>query len=369
MIRTLSRIRPVRRGFTLLEVMIAFAVLGIGLIMVAAIFPAALLEHSRTIDQSRALDEAAKAETMLHNRINPKRLYVDNVALANGFDSPWYAIPFHNMTVGATPLDLDGDGVQDNGWDNALYPPLPRGTPYPTQTFYAGLNNTPTFANPVQLFGLDYLSDTVLPRTDEIANASNNRLVWHGFYRTTASGTRHFAVAVCKQRQNKNFARQDISATLPADRYGNPKVDQRQLNDIANDTGGPSVLSRTRFPVPWRVTVGRLPNSKTLTIPNLLADGTPLARLAPRGAKLLIQGRTYTNQGGGVLDFPGGRVLTVLDTDGLNKIQILEDISDIEAFDVGNEGFRFDVWLFPPSIVGQNGFENESPVLEWKVSL
>ncbi|MCA9256863.1 MAG: hypothetical protein KDA33_14540, partial [Phycisphaerales bacterium] len=128
---------------------------------------------------------------------------------------------------------------------------------------------------------------------------------------------------------------------------------------------------RTQYPTPWRVTVGRLPNSQILTIPGLTIPniGTALAKLAPRGAKILIHGRSYTNTGGGVLDFPGGRVLTVVDTDGRDRVQVLEDIGDIEAYDPSGEGFRFDVWVYPPPIVGKRSFQGESPVIEWKVSL
>ncbi|MCB9855124.1 MAG: prepilin-type N-terminal cleavage/methylation domain-containing protein [Phycisphaerales bacterium] len=364
-----------RRGFTLLEVMIAFAVLGLGLIMVAAIFPAALIEHSRTVDRSNALDLATSAETMLHNRIDPKRLYQDAADLAAGYDSPWNAIPFHNMTANnpntwVSPLDPD----IKSDWDNAVYPPTPAGKPFPTEIYYAGLNTTLPFVNPVQLFGLDYLSDTVLPRTDEIANTASNRLVWHGFYRTMASGTRQFAVAVCKQRQNKEYARQAVAFPNPEIRnFTDPRILNADLLDAVNGSVVPGPNNgRTRFPVPWRVAVGRLPNSQILTIPGLTIPniGTALGKIAPRGSKLLIHGRArWLNGNEGVLDFPGGRILTVVDTDGLNRVQVLEDISDIQAYDAGGDGFSFDVWLFPPPIVGKSSFENESPIIEWKVSL
>lgn len=376
--KTLSHPERRPRGFTLLEVLIAFAVLGLGLIMIAAIFPAALLEHSRTVDRSRALDLAANAEALLHNRIDPTRLYVNSADLAAGFDSPWYAIPFHNMTADRAPTNLPNGGL--SGWDNARDYPHNVNAPTRTQRYYAAINNTPNFVNAPQLFGLDYLSDRVLPITDELANTATNRLVWHGFYRTTASGTRHFAIAVCKQRQNDEFARQRLDvadASTQSTPYEVPRV-------LQQDIFGSVATPRTRFPVPWRVNVCRSPNSQLLYIPriqenaafqNFMNDAIPLARLAPRGSKLLIQGRTYNTSGSGVLDFPGGRILTVSDTGTPaggatdNTIQILEDISDIPAYDLNADGFTFDVWLFPPPIVGQNSFENEPPVLEWKVSL
>ncbi|MCA9256815.1 MAG: prepilin-type N-terminal cleavage/methylation domain-containing protein, partial [Phycisphaerales bacterium] len=224
---TLSHMkRRPRRGFTLLEVTIAFAVLGLGLIMIAAIFPAALLEHSQTVDRSRALDLATNAETLIHNRVDPRKLYVDNVALASGFDSPWYAIPFFNMDATGPVAIVNG---RETSWDNAIYPRFDHDsdptTPnvYPTQVYYSQLNNTPIsyFVNLPQLFGVDYLSDTVLPRTADLSAASTNRLMWQGFYRTMASGTKQYSIAVCKIRQNKQYARQVVSSV---DAYANPRI-------------------------------------------------------------------------------------------------------------------------------------------------
>lgn len=381
MVPTRSTIRLSHRGFTLLEVLIAFAVLGLGLIMIAAIFPAALLEHSRTIDRSKALDLATNAEALLHNRIDPSRLYVNSVDLANGFDSPWYAIPFHNMT--ANNLNTFAAGTQyESDWDNAVYGLIDHDNDpatldvHPTQIYYSLINNIPIgyYVNRPQLYGVDYLSDSIMPRTDAITNTAPSRLVWHGFYRTTASGTRHFTVAVCKQRQNKEYPRQRVdipNGALTA--YALPRIEQLGFDGAANSR-------RARFPVPWRVNVGREPGSQILHIPEITNNAafntfnnanapTPLAFIAPKGSKLLIQGRTYTNTGSGVLDFPGGRILTVVDTDGYNRIQVLEDISDLEPYDLNDEAFSFDVWLFPPSILGDIGFEKESPIIEWKVSL
>jgi len=188
---------------------------------------------------------------------------------------------------------------------------------------------------------------------------SGRRLFWQGFYRTMASGTRHFAVAVCRVSQNDVFARQDPTLTDP---YGNPGA-------LMDDLAGTGSIT-TRFPVPWRVTVARRPGSQILTMPNIASANaaTALGKLAPRGSKMLIHTRSYANTGGGVLDFPGGRILTVVDTDGRNSVQILEDMSDIQAYDPSGDGFRFDVWVFPPHVTG-GAFSNEPPVLEWKVSL
>lgn len=368
-----------KRGFTLLEMTVAVGVLGVGLIMVAAFFPAALLEHQRTVDDARALNLSSKAETMLHNRLNPDLLYVDQFALAAGFDSPWYAIPFVNMRVRPdntiTNNRREWDPTNVNGaLGNCLDPDV-------TQVFYNLLNNVPIPAtnpcaqpNPVQLFGLDYLSDRVLPRNAARVQEDADRLAWYGFYRTLASGKRDFAAVVCKPRKDRQYAVQDLSDT-PENNYGTPRV------RIETPT-----VNRF-FPVPWRVTVGRIAGTNVLANQNnaTVPGGVNIDALAPRGSKIMLHGRARTFSGGGVLDFPLGRILTVVEAsppgpgDNRSRIRILEDISDIPEFDPSGDGFRFDIWVFPPAVnlrTTASGspavvpvFEDESPVLRWKVGL
>jgi len=368
-----------KRGFTLLEMTVAVGVLGVGLIMVAAFFPAALLEHQRTVDDARALNLSAKAEAMLHNRLNPEQLYVDQFALAAGFDSPWYALPFVNMRVlpdiTATNIRREWDPANVNtAVGNCLDPDV-------TQVYYNLLNNIPippanpcVQPNPVQLFGLDYLTDRVLPRTAARVQEEADRLAWYGFYRTLASGKRDYAAVICKPRKDRQYAVQDLSDT-PENNFGTPRV------RIENPT-----VNRF-FPVPWRVTVGRIPGTNILANQNVanILGGVNIDSLAPRGSKIMLHGRARTFTGGGVLDFPLGRILTVVEAsppggvDTRSRIRILEDISDIPAFDPAGEGFRFDIWVFPPAVSirttagGSPGitpvFEDESPVLRWKVGL
>lgn len=339
-----------RGGFTLLEMTVAVAVLGVGLIMVAAFFPAALLEHQRTVDESRAQDLTLKAEAMLHNRLNPSFQYVNQADLAFGYDSPWYAMPFVNMNSNPTPAEIN----LRNEWDSALE----------TQNYYNLLNNIPDAnANPIQLFGIDQLSDDILPRNGQRVAEATNRLVWYGFYRTLATGKRDFTVAVVKQRKNQQFAEQDM-LTAPGERF----ISARAV------TGE----SFKHFPVPWRVTVGRIPGTNVLSNGNfgglVGSPGNDLAALAPRGSRIMIHGRTYTLTGNGVLDFPLGRILTVTEAEPGRGINILQDMSDIPAFDASADGFRFDIWVFPPPVNFVNGagiasFDNESPLLQWKVGL
>jgi Tfp pilus assembly protein PilV len=61
-----------RRGFSFAEVLFAVAVLGIGFIMVAAIFPAAILQTQAAIDETVGTTVARNggAQIALNNRMN-----------------------------------------------------------------------------------------------------------------------------------------------------------------------------------------------------------------------------------------------------------------------------------------------------------
>jgi len=303
-------------------------ILGVGLVMVAAMFPVALTEHRLSADTSRALEMVSKAQAMLHNRLDERLLWIDPLLLTNGVDSPWNVLPFANIDVGGGLVD---------------------------QTLYAALLNLrptlPTFSE-VQLFGADVLSDRVVPRNDAEARIVPNRLIWYGFYRQLADGSKSFALAVCKQRRRQIFFMQDFSVTDPT------------LNPTA------LVATPQRFPVPWRVTVSRLPDTNELLSLSTSATAAALADLAPRGSKIMIQGGT--NGDALPLPFvPTGRVLTVVDAVGVNQIRVLEDLSNIAANDPVNpadNNVNFDLWIFPPA-ASSGTFGPDSPVLEWKVSL
>ncbi len=322
-IRTIILAAPRRRGFSLLETTVALAILGVGLIMVAALFPVALTQHKESVERSYAVDITTKAEAMLHNGINADILWFHPGAFSAGFDSPWYVMAFANMPVGQS-------------WD------VPSSLAYTEQ-----LNDMPAFTAALQLSGTAVLSDRVLPINDAETSRIANRYLWYGFYRQMAGGSKVFCAAICKHGRNDFFYPQSIDTGIPVDggRY------HVALPDLIN----PAV----RFPVPWRVTLSREPGSRIL---RNMPGSTPIARLAPPGTKIMLHGQSYTNSNNGVLDFPVGRILTVVDTNDNDLIQVLEDLSDIR--DSSSDGFRFDVWVFPPPVNGK-----DSPVLEWKVSL
>jgi len=360
----------VRRGFhnlsaafSLLETTIGVAILGLGLIMVAAIYPVALTQHRQSLDQSRALELVPQAAATVHNRIRQDLLWNDATTLAQGLDSPFYVLPMVNIDVtGLWSMDAANP-------NNVAFI-----APYDYMLYQTDLLNQNPLIVPIgpiapsiqQVPAADFLTDRTLARDDRQANEAASRMIWYGFYRHLATGSKTYAAAICKQRREQQFYMQSIDPTLAENvRYADPQalVDRPQ-----------------RFPVPWRVTVQRLPGSQTLF---MNATAVHLADLAPRGSKFMIHGASYTVDPRGYA-VPAGRVLTVIDpvqaTATAMGVEVLESIADIP--DASQGAFGFDVWVIPPSSYGSLyddglagggadylSFEKDSPVLEWKVSL
>lgn len=358
--RVASRARP--GGFSLLETTIAIGILGVGLIMVAAVFPVALAQHRDNVDQARALELTSKAQALMTRRLDASRLWVDPAVLSTpGLDSPWYLLPILNLSMNAATWDnmplggpltyvdvINGANLSNNSTTNANY-----GTMFPTLSPSNPLNAT-------LLFGLDVLSDRIAPGvpdspfTDSEFMEAPNRLVWFGFYRRAATGRVNFATAICKQRTNQVFVEQDLSVAAP---FSNPTINP---------------ASARRLPVPWRVSVAYpAPDGNVLTnAPEapLLGGTLGLARLAPVGAKIMVSGGSYTD-GISAAPAPAGVVLTVSDIIDDYTVEFVGDRTGLPVYDplpAGAPHYTFDVWVFPPA-QGIGDFARESPVLDWKV--
>jgi hypothetical protein len=323
--------RGPRRAFSLLETTIAMGILGVGLIMVAAIFPVALTQHRQSTEQARAIDMVAQAKTLLHNRLDPNRLWVDPVLYDAGLDTPWYFMPLANLRV-------------RGGWE------------FNEATDYAdALNDAPLGSSSIQFLGKDVLSDRIAPPNDLVANEAPNRFIWYGFYRQLANGSMRYATAVCKQRRNQIFYMQDMSIADP------------EANPTARG------CCQRRFPLPWRVRVARIPGTNQLfhTVPAPPTDVLNLSDIAPAGSKIMLLGFVDADAAP-IPTVPAGRVLTIANAienppAGTDAVQVVEDISDIASnapLDAGDNNVVFDVWLFPPA---HN--TTASPLREWKVSL
>ncbi len=341
----------VRRGraFSLLETTIAIGILGLGLIMIAAIFPVALSQHRDSVYQARATELVTKAEGILHGRVDPDLLHTSQDYLDLAMDTPWYLMPTRNIRVGANDT-ADGD---DN-WDDMMQG-SGRYADYINGSFSF-------FWTPIQFYGLDMLSDraapfstnnSLSPFTDAELMSAPNRLVWCGFFRRLANGNVTYAVAICRQQRNQFFAEQDVTdsdfASLPTARLS-------------------AITDARRLPVPWRVTVAVLGGTRVLY--SNLAAPEGLGELAPVGSKIMIQGESYFLTGGRPPPVPAGRVLTVLDVRSKVAVEVLDDISDLPS---SAAGASFDVWIMPPPVVGGDSsdtrFGGESPLIDWKVRL
>ena len=359
-------------GFSLLEIMIAIGVLGIGLIMVAAIFPVALTQHRDSIEKSRSLDLVNKAEALLRSRLDASRLWVDPLTPA-GTDSAWFMLPMSNLAVGSNG---------PNAWDWMA----PRTTPFLSapSTIGPGLSandylnyaNCLNFAynsqpgNAFSLFAmpsLEMLSDRKAPTYDAWSpmndaefESSENRFAWVGFYRRLAAGTTRYTVAVNRILRDERYAEQDPSTIGTGD------------PGIAPMAGG----TPRRLPVPWRVTVQY--NPLTHRIYNN-ANPEGLGELAPAGSRIMVGGFVWP--GGPITPpvptlptAPAGRILTVtnvfdFNSDGVDEaVDFLEDPTGLPA-----APYFFDVIVFPPPYVAVNGtnvqFGKKSPLIQWKVNL
>lgn len=318
-----------RRAFSLLETTIGMAILGIGLIMVAAIFPVALTQHRMSMDQSRAMNLVPQAVSMLHQRLNPDLLWYDASLLSEGYDSPWYAMPLSN---------IDAGGLWSFDPANTNSPAFP----YDYMLSYTdAINSVPgLFQSTHQIYANDLLSDRMTPRDDLQANQTPNRVIWYGFYRQLGNGSKAYTAAVCKQRRDQSFVLQDLSA---AGALVNPVAIPNQPQ---------------RFPVPWRVTATRIAGTNALYINSTLAGSITLAQLAPNGSKIMVRG--VPDALSPKIPVPAGQVLTVSEALANGAVLVREDIGKIIS-DV-------DLWVFPPPVTGVS-FGNDSPVLEWKVGI
>jgi type II secretory pathway pseudopilin PulG len=342
--------RPPRpAAFSLLETSIAVAVLGIGLIMVAAIFPVALSQHRDSVEQAAVTEFIPRVGALLRARMNPDQLWVPP-GLPLGEDSPWYLLPIVNIAAGANNLTPGA-----TNWDELLQP----GTA-PADPRYVDLaNSSPFYANPLVFSGLDILTDRLAPFTtnnryspftdNELMDAPN-RLTWFGFYRRRSTGQVNYSIAVCKQRRGLRYAEQDLLAANP---FAQPSV--RRVD--------------RRLPVPWRLVVGWLGGKRLANNPMAGAEG--LGLLAPEAGRIMIRDAANDT---GVRVAPGlsGRVLTVGTRVTDNIIEVLEDLPELAAqapydFSAGT-GTTLELWLFPPAFEDGNALQ-DSPALAWRTNL
>ncbi|MFO0972119.1 MAG: hypothetical protein U1A27_01595 [Phycisphaerae bacterium] len=349
-----------RRAFSLQEVLISVGVLGVGLVLVAAVFPAALFEHRVGVEGATALSLARRADALMGGKITPAVLWrpASTGVMPAGEDGPWSVLPALNLI----PNELLAAPPPGPGqW---FIPAVTLTVPAGVAPAYGNYINTlawpvafgsPAWVdNPLALGAADIISDVRLPPDDLVAEEASFRLVWTGFYRELASGAIEHAAALCRQVRGETYAAQALptDTTAAATPFLMPLVD-------------PALP--VRMPLPWRVTVAHVPGTQVLTN-DPAGSGpawVPLSSLAPLGAKFILTG--LVNGAAPLPVVPSGRVLTVSDVNvvvtGLANdircnVQVVEDLSDIES------SHSFDLWIFPPTYTAA-GFGKRSPVVDW----
>jgi len=343
-----------RRAFSLAEVMIATGILGVGLIMVASVFPVAIAQHRESTEIAGAASLAQRTRALIQSRINTDDVNLWrplnrslNTGMPDGQPMPWLAIPVSNLNYDLSDSVLGTYDLYDQQpppvglaniraiYENMLSTPIP-GSPAPA-------------GNPHFFLGYDLVTDLRPPSNGIESDDLDSRLYCVPFYREPDASHVVFAGAVCRQLRGQQFLLQDPTGAAP----------------FATPTILASTLSK-RFPVPWRVTAFRDGSfgAASRILSNdapLLGGGLPLGLLAPVGAQIMLTG--FTNQ-----TYPGvpvGRVLTVVEV-GTNprQVEVAENISDILPGAPPLDTV-FDLWIIPPESPDGASFGPKSPVVEW----
>jgi hypothetical protein len=298
--------------------MIAIAVLGIGLVMVAAIFPVALDQHRRSADETLALQHAYQARAIIRAKIEPTLTDPTNTLLKHSTKGQFFVVPFQSFPLGF-PL-----GEDPNKPINTDLTPVDLAI----DVNYAAFLNGDSPADGLSPVVLRVWSDTCGP-PKQFADASGvpredlkerPRYVWYAFYRfnnpTADPSDVTWFVGVC--RVTGGTYAPDPGAPAP-----------------------PVGPSDSQLPYPWRIALSVSPTSLqqlTSTAPLLQRDGTTLQ--LPRGAKLFSQatGMLYTV----VKTLPAGSVAPT-------GVELREQVSTKERATGA-------YWIFPPPLGG-----SESP--------
>ncbi len=329
---------PARTAFSLQEVMVAVGILGIGLILVASVFPVALSQHREAVEGAQTLTLAHRAQTVMETRVN-RNLPLPagaagllwqpsaNGSLVAGDNNPWFVLPDANIdVVTGNWIPLGGPGGYQCLLNNLFLPLPPLGSPQRCE-------------NPLFWGADDETTDARLPVNDLEASERPYRLAWTGFYRELTDGRIQFAAAVCRQKRADAFVAQNLGDLSTA--FSSPTVDSSLV---------------CRMPLPWRITAV-YSGGRTLSAPTLpVVPPTVFGELMPAGSKVVIMGTVYGPAPQPAI--PVGRPLTVSKS-AAGEVDVLENISDLPG-----APYTLDLWVFPPPYAGGQ-FGAKSPVLDW----
>jgi hypothetical protein len=278
-----------RRALSLVEIIIAIGILGVGLAMLATIFPRAINEHRANVDRSfgRIVGLQAKAQILIRPTF---------AASLRGAPGAIYALPCSTQTLYDADLLLAPylDGLSSIGFSN--------------------INNAAFIG----------WRDIVYPSPKDSQLLSRDaRYSWVGFYAKNPGHTQ-FTVFICRRREADRFVLQDAGV----------------WPDLRAVVETPAVASDMQQAVPWKVPVTAnvaAPRQFQYVLPN--DPLIKLSELIPNGGRLLSQqtGRLYT-------------VLTVTDQAGPTRptITALEDVLAEPAAAQATAGVTY-LWLVPGS--------------------
>ncbi|MCH8252754.1 MAG: prepilin-type N-terminal cleavage/methylation domain-containing protein [Planctomycetes bacterium] len=420
---TWARIHPNRRGFSLIEMMIAIVILGLGLIMVATMFPVAWGRARRLQEFTSQVSCTSIAETTVN-----LQMHVDDGAGPIGFvpnDSPSDRISFAGDQIllskrqNAFPPNafLDADSrVHPLHMENIRVKPDEAGfvfeNPYmldPNDLLQPVLSDPEavlpkgwkTYLEPQVL-----LIDRVYPPLPPRENVSDSgvfdgedprwraaldtrRFCWAVFHKLdeeyVASVNNSPGSQIGKKRQFKmyyvtlrrtgathRFARQDTELALLPDPDQRSEPANVQAFDEDEDL---------LFPVAWRVQI-LLPRD-SIVFPDATTDPTGVRTEVMAGMTDAAESGTETNElvatmfrrGTQFIDEVNGRVYRVqkVRTNGNGDLAFLTLDSEILGPDVddgefaGNGRLESDeflrtVWVFPPRVIGRDSSNNDQPL-------
>ncbi|NUQ46183.1 MAG: hypothetical protein HUU22_09120 [Phycisphaerae bacterium] len=352
--------------------MVAIGILGVGLVMVAAIFPVALSQHKDAVDAATAITIANRAAATVRAKVDMNRLWkpVTNGVMPQFEDSPWMALncPMYLADATGNPLlDPPPSSVQPvpNNYLNHISNPAWVAVP--------SLSTGPVADNAVSFLFSDLYSDPRAPRVRAAIEQIPQRLIWYPFYQQTASGEIRFAAAVVRHTAAQRYARQDLGF---AGCYATPAP----TNELVSQ------------PVPWRVLLTYMPSGAFAAPNRLVAVDVPaqsggpnaaigqIANAAPPGSRIMLTGMLSRRLGGyqplGVSSAIAGRVLTVVGTvrsgtSNTTAIEVREDISDLPRENqIGTPGASVEAWVFPPNVTRNSSLDVISisirpPCVDW----
>ena len=295
------------RAMSLIEIMIAIGILGLGLTMVATIFPLALDQHRISTDRILSADVAVQMQS---------RMVSDSGFLGglnDGLSGTVYVVPFN------TPFPQPDGTVDDNDISNDLDDLGGEGVPGGT------VNNSQLINWRDALYPVPTSSQDLNRRP---------RYFPVSFYRK-AQGVTQCTVFVCRRTGGQRFAMQDYQG----------------LPDLVDIGSGSDEL----VPVPWKIRVqkNQIPGTdpRLLDLAGPVPPSTALSQLATNGSRVLSQ--------------QTGRLYTVVQTDDTSTPPTLTVLEDASA-EPGTAAAPavFYLWIVPGPVDPMIRSFGKSPVVD-----